>query len=61
MQNFSYTYNDICHSLVEVGLDKGDIAYFSTSLGMIGQCNEAMVRPVPSGRRKHGKRSCDLP
>ena len=41
MQNFSYTYNDICHSLVEVGLDKGDIAYFSTSLGMIGQCNEA--------------------
>ena len=39
MQKLKYSYKDICNSLAEAGLDRGDSAYFSTSLGMIGLCD----------------------
>ena len=36
MINLIYTKNDVIKALTEAGLEKGDTAYFSTSLGMLG-------------------------
>jgi aminoglycoside N3'-acetyltransferase len=44
MNKFQYNKKDIIKALFEAGLEKGDTAYFSTSLGMIGVAEDVKTQ-----------------